>query len=206
MRGLCPVSIFTDGFLYAYRFYGTIVTMAASELYLIRHGESQMNTNTHLIGGRSNETPLTKRGIRQTQLLGEYLLRNDILPMAVFASPAIRTVETARHTLAAMNINVQPVIADEIQEMDHKIPKNTQRKYPKDNPLTDVMRYQTHFWCAGAGLSATSCLFRLLVLAKASFLELYCATRTSDYARFTCCRRSKPNPSKAKENCLTHKG
>lgn len=78
-----------------------------------------MNTNAHLIGGRSNETPLTKRDIRQAQLLGEYLLRNDILPMAVFASPAIRTIETARHTLSAMNIDVQPVIADEIQEMDH---------------------------------------------------------------------------------------
>lgn len=89
-----------------------------SELYLIRHGESEMNTNAHLVGGRSNETPLTQRGVRQAQLLGSYLLEQGIIPTDVFASPAIRTMDTARHTLAAMGLDIEPTIAYEIQEMD----------------------------------------------------------------------------------------
>jgi len=90
----------------------------STELYLIRHGESQMNVNSHLVGGRSNETPLTKHGVRQAQLLGEYFLANNILPTQVFASPAVRTRETAMHTLAAMDFTIEPIIATEIQEMD----------------------------------------------------------------------------------------
>lgn len=92
--------------------------MASAELYLIRHGESEMNTSAHLIGGRSNETPLTTKGIEQASLLGQYLLRNNIMPDHVFASPALRTVQTARYALDAMNLDIQPTIVDEIQEMD----------------------------------------------------------------------------------------
>lgn len=92
--------------------------MAISELYLIRHGESEMNTNAHLIGGRSNETPLTARGVEQARLLGKYFLENSIIPTHVFASPALRTLQTADNTLSAMNIDIKPIVVDEIQEMD----------------------------------------------------------------------------------------
>lgn len=89
-----------------------------SELYLIRHGESEMNTNAHLIGGRSNDTPLTEQGVQQAQLLGAYLLEQGIVPTDVFASPAIRTMDTARHALSTMGLATEPTIAHEIQEMD----------------------------------------------------------------------------------------
>ncbi len=90
----------------------------SSELYLIRHGESRMNTNTHLIGGRSNESPLTDKGVLQARLLGEYLLANNILPSKVFVSPALRTRQTAVHTLGVLGYSVDPIVADQIQEMD----------------------------------------------------------------------------------------
>lgn len=91
--------------------------MANSELYLIRHGESD-NISSDLIDGRNNEAPLTKRGVEQSRLLGKYFLENNIIPTRVFASPAIRTVQTANITLAAMNLGIEPTIAQEIQEMD----------------------------------------------------------------------------------------
>lgn len=89
-----------------------------NELYMFRHGESQMNTNAHLIGGRSNETPLTQRGIEQSKQLGRYLLEHNILPTQVYASPAVRTLQTAEHTLAAMGLTLEPIIANELQELD----------------------------------------------------------------------------------------
>jgi broad specificity phosphatase PhoE len=77
-----------------------------------------MNTNPHIIGGRSNETPLTKRGVEQARLLGKYFLENNIIPTRIFTSPAIRTIQTAENTLAAMGLNIEPTIANDIQEMD----------------------------------------------------------------------------------------
>ncbi|MEO7905312.1 MAG: histidine phosphatase family protein [Candidatus Saccharimonadales bacterium] len=87
------------------------------ELYFIRHAESQMNTNPHLIGGRSNESPLTPRGVTQARLLGRYLREMDIIPSRIFSSPAVRTLETARHALGEMGLTGEPVIDDELQEM-----------------------------------------------------------------------------------------
>lgn len=84
----------------------------------MRHGESLMNTQPHLIGGRANETPLTERGVEQARLLGRYLLAHDVLPTEVFASPAVRTLQTAKHALTEMGLAVEPTVADELQEMD----------------------------------------------------------------------------------------
>lgn len=92
--------------------------MSKSTLYLIRHGESKMNTNPHLVGGRSNDTPLTKHGADQAHLLGRYFFEHNILPTRVFSSPAVRTYDTARHTLRAMRSNLEITIASEIQELD----------------------------------------------------------------------------------------
>lgn len=85
---------------------------------MFRHGESVMNTQLHLIGGRSNETPLTETGILQSKRLGAFLLENGIFPDYVHASPAVRTLETARYSLQAMGVEIEPVINDGIQELD----------------------------------------------------------------------------------------
>ena len=52
------------------------------------------------------------------------------------------------------------------------------------------------FLVAGAGLSAkasSACLF----WQERALPEFHCATRTSDYARFACCRRTKSYHRKA---------
>jgi broad specificity phosphatase PhoE len=89
------------------------------DLYVIRHAESAANASgSHLIGGRSNETPLTEKGIEQAKQLGRYLLTKDIKPDFIYASPAVRTLETARYALAEMGITSKPLIEDALQELD----------------------------------------------------------------------------------------
>lgn len=88
-----------------------------TEVYLIRHAETVMNTNPHLVGGRSNETPLTPRGINQAKRLGRAMLSRQIFPVKVFASPAIRTVDTARYSLAEMGLETEPLVQDALQEL-----------------------------------------------------------------------------------------
>lgn len=88
-------------------------------LYLLRHAESTLNaTGTHLIGGRSNEVELTREGVEQAKQLGRFLLSKNIQPDFIYSSPAVRTLATAHHSLAEMNIDTHPIIDDNLQELD----------------------------------------------------------------------------------------
>lgn len=107
-----------------------------TELYLIRHAETVMNTNPHLVGGRSNETPLTPKGIEQAKKLGRAMLTKGIVPHKAFASPAIRTIDTARYSLAEMGLNVEPLIQDAIQELGQGIAEGKLRT----DVYTDAVR------------------------------------------------------------------
>lgn len=91
----------------------------AINLYVIRHAESVANASaSHLIGGRSNETPLTKKGIGQAKQLGRHLLATDIHPDFIYSSPAVRTLQTAHYALTEMHIAAEPTIDNNLQELD----------------------------------------------------------------------------------------
>jgi len=65
-------------------------------IYLIRHGESIMNVNGHLISGRSSSSPLSENGICQAHLLGERLRNDDVKFESVYASTTLRAFDTAK--------------------------------------------------------------------------------------------------------------
>ncbi len=88
-----------------------------TELYLIRHAETVMNTTPYLVGGRSNYSPLTPRGVEQAKRLGRAMLAKQILPTEVFTSPALRTIDTARYSLAEMKLDIEPLAYDDLQEL-----------------------------------------------------------------------------------------
>jgi broad specificity phosphatase PhoE len=116
------------------------------ELYFIRHAEAVMNTNPHLIGGRSNETPLTEKGMLQAQQLGEAMLAKQLVPKKIFVSPALRTLDTARYALGAMGIDIAPSIEEAIQELS----QGTAEGIPKaavytDEVLRDIERLGKDF-------------------------------------------------------------
>lgn len=88
-------------------------------LYVIRHAESAANASgSHLIGGRSNEIPLTKKGVEQAKQLGRYLFAKGIEPDFIYSSPAVRTLQTAQYALNEMGIASEPMIEDSLQELD----------------------------------------------------------------------------------------
>jgi phosphoserine phosphatase len=61
------------------------------EIILVRHGETEWNA-TEVFRGRA-DVPLNETGLKQAQLLGEYLRREKI--DAVYSSPLSRAVKTA---------------------------------------------------------------------------------------------------------------
>lgn len=89
-------------------------------LYLIRHGEAANNVRQNYIAGRSNELPLTAKGITQSRRLGKALLAIGLCPDQAFSSPANRARQTAETTLETMGISSHvPIIEDgRLQEQD----------------------------------------------------------------------------------------
>ncbi len=91
------------------------------KIIFIRHAQSVANTNRKIVGGRSNETPLSTLGEEQAKDLGLFLLNKNIIPDRIFSSPAIRTMETARISLNIVNSDLIKKIETSynIQEMTH---------------------------------------------------------------------------------------
>lgn len=89
-------------------------------IYLLRHGESEMNLQlAEIVGGRSNHTPLTKKGYSQARDAGLWLRQHGVIPTIAIASPAVRTRETMATCLKAMELDLPVHIEDAIQEMTH---------------------------------------------------------------------------------------
>lgn len=90
----------------------------STELYLIRHGEAANNVRQNYIAGRSNHFQLTEKGVEQSRKLGAALLDIGLLPDVVYSSPAVRALQTARHTLNAMSLKTLIHEDDRLQEQD----------------------------------------------------------------------------------------
>jgi probable phosphoglycerate mutase len=91
--------------------------MAMTHLYFVRHGESEMNLQAHLVGGRSNHVNLTEKGIRQAKAFGRWLGKSSLRPNAVYFSPAARTIQTMDYSLETANLDLECFIDPRLQEL-----------------------------------------------------------------------------------------
>lgn len=84
----------------------------------IRHGESTMNRDfSHLVGGRSNHSPLTKNGPRQAKAAGRWLVANVGMPELAIISPAVRTQQTAEALFEEIDYQDDVITDDRLQEL-----------------------------------------------------------------------------------------
>ncbi len=90
----------------------------AVDLYAIRHLQSVANTEPHIVGGRSNHSPLADGAETEGVRTAQALMERRVVPDVVVASPAIRTMATAEIILSTMGITIEPIIQDELQELD----------------------------------------------------------------------------------------
>lgn len=143
------------------------------ELYLIRHAETVMNTNPHLVGGRSNDTPLTSKGIEQAKRLGTIMLSKGIMPQMVFVSPARRTIQTARYSLSEMGLSIEPIVHEDIQEQGQGSAEGKPRnEIYTEEVLQDILTHDKDFKLEG-GESMNDVGERMLSWIKQTFSEEY---------------------------------
>lgn len=84
-----------------------------ARLILIRHGESVANLERRFT--RNPEEPLSSRGVLQAMIAGERI-RRCFRPVALYASPFARALETAR--LVGRPLGLTPEVMDALQEQD----------------------------------------------------------------------------------------
>ena len=78
-------------------------------LMFVRHGESQMNTRAHLLGGQHNHVPLTAKGEAQASLLGSRLAFDGTRFDHVYTSTAVRAMSTADIALRVAGLSATPI-------------------------------------------------------------------------------------------------
>ncbi|MCO5594962.1 hypothetical protein L7F22_048999 [Adiantum nelumboides] len=89
-----------------------------TEIYLIRHAESNMNVLPGLISGRSPSAMITPEGKRQARALGVFLLSHGVHFDAVFSSPLERCKQTAVSVCQEVNFAKEKIeFADALMEM-----------------------------------------------------------------------------------------
>lgn len=88
-----------------------------TKFYYIRHAETEMNIQPHIIGGRSNHVNLTTHGREQAKAFGTWLGQSNIIPDVVYISPAVRTRDTSRLILEHAGLAPPIHIDDRLQEL-----------------------------------------------------------------------------------------
>jgi len=81
-------------------------------LYLLRHGETELNLKGVIQGSR-NDSPLTPLGISQTMKAKEYIVKHDIKFDSVYSSNLQRSITTA-----TLITDRQPIIVEDLKEVD----------------------------------------------------------------------------------------
>jgi broad specificity phosphatase PhoE len=116
------------------------------ELYHIRHGETLMNANPTVVGGRSNWVELSPLGKEQAWQRGEYFLDQGIIPTRFITTPAVRAIDSGSLMLQAMDLAITPSLDYKSQELD----KGEWTGRPRGEVYTRANQAQQRF----AGLDA----------------------------------------------------
>lgn len=81
------------------------------KIVFIRHAESAVNAlEVPIVGGQSNEAPITEKGQKQAVLLGERLAKEAYHFDQIVSSSAVRTQQTAKIALEKANIDASNIV------------------------------------------------------------------------------------------------
>ena len=86
--------------------------------HFVRHGESEINRRPSLIGGRSENTPLSERGVQQSIRLGQRLHAEGADIDMFFSSPLPRTIETSHKICHEIRFPVEEIeVVEDLTEL-----------------------------------------------------------------------------------------
>jgi len=117
-----------------------------AHVFLFRHGQSMANLNEHLIGGRTNESELTLRGMQQAKKLGKFIVDTLPQPDRAYSSQAVRAYNTGAIAMAEAGLVTAPIIDVRLQELSQGVwtGQNRAEIYTPET-LTEIMHQGKDF-------------------------------------------------------------
>lgn len=168
-----------------------------TEIYLIRHGESSMNTLPDLIGGHSPSALLTAEGKRQARALGVFLLSHGLRFDAVFSSPLERSKQTAICVCQEVNFPQEKIeLGDALMEISQGLWEGLRRSEVYTPDLINVMNNSQPDFHAPGGESQRQVEFRMVEFMNTTVLpKAVQANLQRDTGLYYNKKQSKSNPT-----------
>lgn len=139
-----------------------------TEIYLVRHPESELNAQATLIAGRSNATPVTERGLEQARRFAKVFSSEYPEPDFFYASPAIRTqilIDIYNQTTGQDNkYEIEP----DLSEMSQGLSEGVDRKYVYTPDVLERIAQHLHDFSLPGGESLNQTADRVLSWAYAT--------------------------------------
>ena len=110
------------------------------EIFVARHGQNEDNLNGILNGHR--DLPLTDLGRQQAHNLGEGILNSSIVFDAIYSSPLIRALETARIVSKIVGLP-SPVLLPNLIERDFGIMTGRKIDEIEEMCAPDILKIET---------------------------------------------------------------
>jgi len=96
--------------------------MGNTILIIARHGNTFKEGEISMREGARTNLPLVEE--RRGRAIGRYLKENGLIPQQIFASPLLRTIETAQLAMEEMGINNEIAVLQEFTEIDYGYDEN----------------------------------------------------------------------------------
>ncbi|TYJ13840.1 hypothetical protein E1A91_A10G076800v1 [Gossypium mustelinum] len=173
------------------------------EVYLINHGESELDLRPDIVGGRYDAAAMTSNGKRQARALAVFLHSQGIRFDAIYCSPLDRARSMALYVCQEMN-----VAEAKIQSSDALMDLNmghwegcTRSEIYTPEVLSLRERYQ-HDFSAPAGESLRQLEFRMIQFLNGKVLGLPEKFRTEFFLHQNESRRSTNHSTRAQNNSV----
>jgi broad specificity phosphatase PhoE len=132
------------------------------QVYIARHGQTDLNLRPEIISGRSTTVPLNEVGRQQSRELGSDYAAAGIVPSVVYSSPALRPLQTAAESLAVMGCALEPIIDHDLQEIEQGQAEGMLRTDFYDEAQREAIRQDPRNWHPLGGESINDVLRKQL--------------------------------------------
>jgi broad specificity phosphatase PhoE len=93
-------------------------------IYIVRHGNTFLSNEMPRRVGIKTDLPLVESGIKQAHALGYYFSKHNISFDYLYCSNLLRTKETAKIIATYQSVNLEIMINELFDEIDHGIDEN----------------------------------------------------------------------------------
>jgi probable phosphoglycerate mutase len=124
-----------------------------TEIYFVRHPETPQNTDRSIVGGRSNNAPITERGVEQARRFAKVFSTQYPRPDGYYSSPAVRAkalLDIYNETTSQQN---SYVIDPDLQEMSQGLSEGLPRAEVYTPEVLEAIAKQQHDFALPGGES-----------------------------------------------------